>query len=267
MFYMTHLPSTTVRSIQLDILSDINSFCLANNIRYCLAYGTAIGAIRHNGFIPWDDDIDIMMLRPDYDAFIKTYNSAENEVIDLAKSSLCVEMFAKVCRKGTRIIDTYGRALWGINVDIFPIDGLPNDNALSFYERMCTANSHIPIVCPFYKTVSHKKMLWFTKYLLKRSRYFYYPSTLKIKSSITDSLRSVQIQDNGLAGAFFGDAGYKEFMPSSVFKESILVSFEGGLYPIPKDYHTYLTSLYGDYMTLPPEDQRMPHHLYQYYYD
>ena len=105
----TEISIDRVRAIQLEILASIDSFCQENGLRYALAYGTLLGAVRHKGYIPWDDDIDIMMPRPDYDVFIKSYQSEENRVIDLSQSPVCVEMFAKVSRAGTYMKDVYGR--------------------------------------------------------------------------------------------------------------------------------------------------------------
>ena len=111
------------KGIQLDILKSIDQFCREKQIRYSLGYGSLIGAIRHGGYIPWDDDIDLIMPRPDYDRFLSEYASEQNEVLDMETSGLCVETFAKVCRKGTLMVDReLKRSLWGVNVDIFPID-------------------------------------------------------------------------------------------------------------------------------------------------
>lgn len=116
-----------LKKIQLEILDDIHRFCIQESLTYSLAYGTLLGAIRHHGYIPWDDDIDIMMPRRDYERFINLYKSNTNEVLDLRKSDTTIEMFLKICRKGSIMIDTtLKRSLWGINIDVFPIDGIPD---------------------------------------------------------------------------------------------------------------------------------------------
>ena len=134
----SNLNQEQIKQIQLDLLSDVASFCKEREVRFSLAYGTLIGAVRHNGYIPWDDDIDLLMPRPDYDRFLETFHSEKDEVLDLSKSNVCVETFAKVCRKGTIMVDReLGRALWGVNVDIFPIDGAPEPGLEEHYTVMC----------------------------------------------------------------------------------------------------------------------------------
>lgn len=255
-----------LRQIQLEILDDIQSFCKENSIRFSLAYGSLLGAIRHNGFIPWDDDIDLMMPRPDYDRFVNIYQSKFNEVLDLAESPLCVEMFAKVCRKKTRMTDTLGRSLWGINVDIFPIDGFPGQKGEQRYLDLDRCNRAISTVCPFYKTVGNNKVRWFLKYVIKRILHPSLPSVLSIKHAITAELRKETFDSSPLAGAYFGDAGLDEFMEKRIFSHFTEYPFEGRMLPVPVEYDAYLRYLFGDYMTLPPEEERQSHHLYSYYF-
>ena len=117
-----------MKRIQLEILDDVHAFCVTHGIRYSLCGGTLLGAIRHKGYIPWDDDIDIMMPRKDYERFLQSYKSTQNKVLDLRTVPTTVELCTKVCREGTFMADRLlGRTLWGINIDIFPIDGMPGD--------------------------------------------------------------------------------------------------------------------------------------------
>ena len=86
---MKEMTTADIQQVSLDILKDIHSFCQKENIKYSLAYGTLIGAIRHRGFIPWDDDVDIMMPRPDYERFIRTYHSAQGyEILPEGEESM-----------------------------------------------------------------------------------------------------------------------------------------------------------------------------------
>ena len=261
--HQNEIPLTQVRRIQLEILDSIHAFCEEKGLRYALAYGTLLGAVRHEGYIPWDDDIDIMMPRPDYDIFIRSYQSDENKVIDLATSPVCVEMFAKISRVGTYMEDVYGRVLWGVNVDVFPIDGYPSK--VSTVNQLFHLNGLIPVVCPFYQAVSKNKLIWFIKYIVKRVFHPSTPNVLALKESITAQLREQSFEDSSCAGAYFGDAGLNEFMEKDIFCSFSSVKFEGGCYPAPLQYDSYLRNLYGEYMVLPPEEQRVLHHCYKYY--
>ena len=122
-----------IRKLQISILLYVHEFCKKNNIRYSLSGGTLLGAVRHKGYIPWDDDIDIMMPRPDYERFVNEFNEnrkdVEYKVICSYNDSQFFQPFAKVVNTKTFLKETYKRpvAQMGVYIDVFPIDGLPND--------------------------------------------------------------------------------------------------------------------------------------------
>lgn len=257
----------TIKEIQLDILNEIDSFCKKSRIRYSLAYGTLIGAVRHKGYIPWDDDIDILMPRPDYDRFLNSFHSDQCAVMDLSLSNNCVETFAKVCRKGTIMVDrALKRTLWGINVDIFPIDGAPDPGLEDHYATMSKKREWISRLCPFYRVVGKNRLQWFLKYCIKRLRYPHFGNCADVKASINAELRTYTFDESPLAGAYFGDDGIREFMPRKWFESFTDMEFEGRYYPVISHFDDYLRRLYGDYMQLPPEDKRVSHHLYDVYF-
>lgn len=265
---MSPLNGPAIKEIQLSILHEIDLFCKDRSIRYSLAYGTLIGAVRHKGYIPWDDDIDILMPRPDYDCFLRSFHSDQCEIIDLSQSNYCVETFAKVSRKGTIMVDrAFERMLWGINVDIFPIDGAPDPGLEEHYAIMSQKREWISRLCPFYRVVGKNRYKWFVKYCLKRLRYPYRGNCADVKASINTELRAYPFNVFPLAGAYFGDDGIREFMPRKWFESFTELEFEGHYYPVISHFDDYLRRLYGDYMQLPPEDKRVSHHLYDVYLD
>ena len=113
-----------LRDLQLDILQNVHDFCVAHGIHYSLAYGTLLGAIRHKGYIPWDDDIDIAMLRPDYEKFMREY---KDEVYRFCECRLDKDIhigFGKVEDTRTIIIEAGNTKNLGVTIDVFPIDDL-----------------------------------------------------------------------------------------------------------------------------------------------
>ena len=256
-----------LRAIQLDILDDVSHFCEQNAITWSLCGGTLLGAVRHEGYIPWDDDIDLMMPRADFDRFATTYNSEKNELLDLRKADYTVEICLKVCRKGTRMVDlSLGRALWGINIDIFPIDGVP-DEYPAFCRRILEKRRTVAHICPFYKKVPSGKAIWYGKYLLKRVLHPYPHGILHLKREIDRLPASYPPESSRFAGVVLGSYGQKEIVPAAVFRDLTKLPFEGRMLPAIRDYDTYLKAIYGDFMQLPPEEKRVTHHLYDAYVD
>lgn len=260
---MRLLTDSELRSLQMEILDDVHHFCQSAGIRYSLAYGTLLGAVRHKGYIPWDDDIDLMMPRPDYERFIKEYASPGNELIVLKRIDSCVEMFTKVSRKGTRMVDKeLGRCLWGVNIDIFPVDGCPDDDP----GHRILINKKIELLaklCPRYKVVKSKKPLWFAKYLVKRLLYFYPHSILHLKEE-TDTLASCDPATTPMAGVLM-EGGDSFVTESSLYQSYTELPFEQKSYCSIQDFDRLLTAKYGDYMTPPPPENRVSLHQYDVY--
>lgn len=252
---MKELSLKEVHEILLNILVDVDSFCRNNNIRYSLGGGTLLGAIRHKGFIPWDDDVDIMMPRPDYNRFVKNYNS-HSDVYECFSfrndEDVCFhDVYSKVhdrrtscCQNGNQIIR------FGVNIDVFPIDGMPTD------EMRC------------------EKYLWCVDKITSLHRFHYKPILSPglfrkliahvIPLSISVMLSNIIIKkysylNSEYAGAVTGYYGVKERHEKKVFEEYVQVQFEGYNLLVIKDYDIYLRQHYGDYMELPPEESRITH--------
>ena len=136
---MKKIEEKELKSIELNILKDIHTFCEMNNLTYYLCGGTLLGAVRHRGFIPWDDDIDIFMPRVDYDRFLTEYASKQYTVLCHKNTQGYYLPFAKVVDKSTRIEETLVKSIpnCGVYVDVFPIDGFSNnvDTAKSMVKK------------------------------------------------------------------------------------------------------------------------------------
>lgn len=248
------------KSIQLSIMDQIHSFCIENDIRYSLAFGTLIGAVRHKGYIPWDDDIDIVMRRDDYERFASSFHADNCQLLDTRKSEVCIESIIKVVRTNTIVKSPlHGGVLWGVFVDVFPIDGIPSDYK-DYCLRIQSLRLRQRVVCPFYRVVGKNRTWWFIKYLIKRMMHPKLPSILNIKESIDAMLSSHKIENSCYAGMVIsGDTNAP--VPPQVFEEFISLPFEGREYMAVKNYDLWLTRLFGDYMTPPPEEQRVPGHF------
>jgi lipopolysaccharide cholinephosphotransferase len=237
----------------LSLLTEFDRVCKELHIPYVLFAGTMLGAVRHGGFIPWDDDLDIMMLRSDYDRFLKE----ADQVLDREKFFLQKEFsdhwpmfFSKLRLNGTTCLEKYHpkdpKVHQGVYIDLFPCDdGAKSElgRKLQFYaSKIVIAKS---LDRRGYETNSRKKKLFMAACRLLPAKPF-----LKFVKKGE--------KDGKMLHSFLGGAsGYqKSVYPRYWFEERTVLSFEGKEYPISAHYHEMLTTLYGDYMTLPPEDQR-----------
>lgn len=251
------------KTIQKNILDEVVAFCEKNEIRYFLAYGTLLGAIRHKGYIPWDDDIDIHMPRPDYERFIELYNrekDSEYKVVSHELDRRYEVPFAKIYRKGTIVNEFfYKQSVFGVYVDIFPIDGIKS-KWQAYICGQCVRFMYIKtmIFCKS-QTFARKARLFTTKMiLLPFSSHFILKSMRRIATRHN-------YEDCGQVCSFGSRTAMRELLPRDVFDNYVTVTFEGKEYRAPKGYEKYLTQKYGDYMQLPPEDRRVSTHDSQAY--
>lgn len=259
---MQKISPTEIKDIELSILEYIDDVCRKNGIRYFLSYGTLLGAVRHKGFIPWDDDIDICMLRPDYDKFIKLAGKPDShfKLLHHSTDKKYFYEFAKVVDSRTQIVndgllENENEGVW---VDIFPID------RVAYFRRTQRFLVKISLVCRIlsvYKNFPTKhNSLWKPVWRISRligPRFFLL---------ITDFL-SKHGKNSSAVGyiASNGDARY--CFSSNIFAGSVPMQFENKNFPAPEQYDTYLTCLYNDYMQLPPEDKRITHNISAFWKD
>lgn len=251
---MQELNISELRDIQLRILSSVHQFCVDNNLRYSLSGGTMIGAIRHKGFIPWDDDVDLMMPRKDYEYLIKHFNESFDDIKVLTYRN-CDKypfLFAKLYDTNTIRIEYWGET--GVNIDVFPIDGLPDtESAASFNKKI-----------QLFKSLAHRStapsaQMSFQTRLKRFLVKAVLPSRNWLINWIENKLTASSIEKSPVSGAFVGSYGEKEYMPSSVFSSYVNVEFEGKEFACIENYDYYLSHLYGDYMSLPPIENRVAH--------
>lgn len=267
---MRYDPETlrNMQLLELDILKDVDRVCREHGIVYWLDSGSALGAARHEGFIPWDDDIDIGMMREDYDRFISIAPEALGDRYVLSEPSsnkLHSAMFAKVWLKGTKFYtkETLDAGIrQGVGIDVMPYDVLSKDGAVAKMQlRNCALLQKLLYL--FHSrnvVVPHKGALGF----LERAACAAAHGFMRVFSSHESLVE--RFRRSALAGA--DDPGEASacmpYVSVGVYPTSVLVpighrKFEDGMFPVPAELETYLEIMFGDWRELPPVEDRRQH--------
>jgi lipopolysaccharide cholinephosphotransferase len=257
---MKELTLSELKSILLKILLFIDKFCRENDINYSLDGGTLLGAVRHKGFIPWDDDIDIMMPRPDYDKFVSLFvdNSNNYKLLCYEREKKFEFAFAKLSDTRTVLFEYGLDTLYGINIDIFSIDGFDLHKNIYIHKQ-------------FYRII--QKAMVFKKYGIRLSgnntkklydsivKIFLKPIPMFFLGFLCQTLLKADDFTTSHYGCLLsGFHPEKQIYPISLFNNYIDIEFEGYLFRSVRDFDLYLSNLYGDYMTLPPKDEQVSKH-------
>lgn len=256
-----------IKQIQLEELKYIDQLCRENGIEYSLTYGSLIGAVRHHGFIPWDDDIDIMMRRNDYEKLLSILSDSDNTYRLLTYRNNWFN-WAKICDTRTYIEedDDYNIQDYGVWLDIFPLDEVPDPagfrgKAHMFLVKMTNNVSQMRAISRSHaKTVSGlKRILW----LLRHD----FLSLLPV-SFFSKAAYKVLTKYRGKKTGFMGEGNYywrspKRSFPSDIFDSYVDVRFEQLNVRVISDYDMFLRNTYGNYMKLPPADQQRSVHQYR----
>lgn len=260
---MTNKIMTQVEHLQKVILSiakDIDILCRENNIKYYLLGGSALGAIRHKGFIPWDDDFDIVMNAENYDKFIEVCHSK----LDCNKYYFQEGLknwplpYSKIKLKGTHVKEHEGFGdsnSDGIFIDVFKMDNVSNNKLIAYWQYFCgKLFLSYQLSIRTYKTATLKKRL-----LLLMS----FPLKIKfIRQFIYRQVTKFNDKETNYYGIFFGRTRLKNsFIEKSLFGNPTYMPFEDYKLPLAEHYHEFLTQMFGDYMKLPPIEQRQGSHL------
>ena len=257
---MRKLSLEEIKIIEVNILDHISDICKKHNLKYFLAYGTLIGAIRHKGFIPWDDDIDIVMPRKDYEVLIEIIKSqrgtSKYDCLIPLEGDYFYE-FAKVIDSSTIVHEQKTiSSRCGVWVDIFPLDGLRKDDKLSYYNllllnrcRAASVNLRFPHKTTGY-AVPFEYMFW------KFCRLIGYKIFLKGIVRLSQKYKYDDCKYVGFASSYPAN---KKYMLKKWFEDSVEVPFEDKKFIAPIGFDEYLRTEYGDYMKLPPENERVSH--------
>jgi lipopolysaccharide cholinephosphotransferase len=253
---------------ELEILKIFHTFCVENNIRYFISHGTLLGAIRYKGFIPWDDDLDVLVPREDYDRLLTVFKDTERyQLIAFEKNPNYAFPYAKLCDMSTRKIEGgyHSHVELGLDIDVFPLDHWSDDLEKAKQESRLQKQSMFRLgLTKLQKPDSVNPVKRFVKGIamalckLRGSAYY-------VEKIICGANRPEQKGSRYMGGKAWNVYGERDILPAEVFAEAIELEFEGEKFFAPVGYDAFLTSLYGDYLPEPPVEKRKTHHSFKAY--
>lgn len=252
----------------IKILKEIDAICSDLHLTYWVMYGTLIGTVRHQGFIPWDDDVDIAMPRSDYEKLLQYFSNNDNNIdglyIDNPKTNnQCFFYISRLCDKEHSLIFDDRRYTSGLFIDIYPFDGMGQDNDKKYWEDARAKTKYL------------RKMLdstGTTKIFNGKNiatKFLNVPLILKARKignrvpfeEIDKLTKAFSWEESKYVGLPIAD-GELIFFKKDWFSETLYLPFEDITVPVPVGYDKILKDIYGNYMQLPPEKDRNPHHGY-----
>lgn len=269
---MRRMTCQDIQKVDLEILKHIDSFCKDRKICYFLDSGTLLGAARHGGFIPWDDDADIVMPRPDYDRFVREYCDSRKYRLYAPSRGNCYLHFARLCEMERTFFGQ--KARWtredpGVGVDIFPLDGAPDSTEEydRFQERVVKVRNKI---LRLRHLISRKPrplrrdLFGFAKdcvHLAARVfRLIIFPWTMRWNLSRLHRLRLKYSYETSKRCFYIAvTTGRKKYWHRKWFSDKVFLDFCGERFPAPAGYDERLTTEYGDWRTPPSENERTSH--------
>lgn len=235
-----------VKASQMRVLRCLKRLCEKYGLRYYLTYGSLIGAVRHQGYIPWDDDIDVYININDFEKFLEVLPEEKDYgIASIATDSDYYDVINLLYDR-TNICDSNHFPMQlsaGVTVDLFPLFGLPDT---------------MPEIEAYYEELRDAELNMLNCIYSKEKREI-------AKKELYQLLKKYDVDHSKYVGHIMGAYNLKEVFPAEWFAEGLQVPFEGEEYCIPKGYDGLLKAIFGDYMQLPPEDQREGHHFFHAY--
>lgn len=259
---LTSTDMKRLRSVQLDLLQQVQELCHRHAITYFAVAGTALGAVRHQGFIPWDDDVDVAMPRPDYERFLNVARCELGADYFLQHSRTDPNFplpMAKVRRNNSRFMEQATVDVnmhHGIFVDVFPLDRKPRSAGLQtlhaallkLLSRLCRLRAGYAVEFP---------RPWMSSWLRASLQWIPIRWLTRLQEWAATAFREATGGLTVVGGTY---PYHRERFDDAWLSDLVITKFEHLSVPIFREFDTYLTHLYGDYMTLPPESHRVSHH-------
>ena len=257
-----------IQLLELDILKEVKRICEKYKIEYFIIGGTLLGAIRHKGFIPWDDDIDVAIPRHDYDRFIDILAQeliAPMDYLYFEKDVEYREYSLKIINKNVVVYENKNdveKSKTNLWIDILPIDGVPDNTAMFNLHKLRVYVWKALLSIKNIKTIKNKKRNIFEQIIIKIAQII--PRHMLISQrwvmkKLDNTIRSYSYMDCINVGTFMGAYRFKEVVPKELFGKGTDILFEGSEFKAPEKIDTYLKHMYGNYMELPPLDKRITH--------
>lgn len=247
---MKELTLDEKKKIILDEMIDVDRFCRENDIRYVISSGTLLGAVRHGGFIPWDDDADMLMPREDFNRFIEIYKSRKYHLVYDTKndSESFVNVYAKVTDPTTISKPNRTPYRYGVFLDIFPLDSVPEDPSerIKYIHRAQSAQNRLyhrqkKDIVSILKSYRHSVKWW--------------------RNRCLELVSDPRYAESPLCSHILGTMDGRTVINKDRFDSLREIEFEGHKFMAFSDTHSYLSMVYGeDYMTPPPEKDRVGHY-------
>lgn len=258
-----------------EMLNDFHLLCMKNQLKYFVAYGTLIGAVRHNGFIPWDDDVDVCMPREDYEKLIKIMDEHNEKYYMLTpfNSRYYFNNFSRFCSrkgkldlKGVVYIDNLGPF-----IDVIPLDRVP-DNQLErsvYYKRVREYFESIRYSLPsrYYRELSWKGRVKMHMNIPKKIINKYFVGLEKLKEQREKYITQYNSENTGILCGSFDRQSDKLLIFENEIEQLVVHKFEDINILIPAEYDAILTRTYGDYMKYPPVELQVAHHHFIPYWN
>lgn len=251
-----------LQELEFDILKQFIEICDKYNLNYSLAYGTLIGAVRHKGFIPWDDDIDVAMSRADYDKFCKIMESQPLEGYffqSYITEPQCGLIFSKIRKDNTVLSEIYSHHInmhQGVWIDIFPYDKVSNNKIkrkIDYLMFLVWKNMYI-VKCDYNMPPNRSKIGYIFYYVVKFVNLFL--SRRFLINKVEKSMTKYKNKSTDYVFSYADNNVEQKKFPSELLENYCFLNFEGEKVKSFKEYDCYLRNNYGDYMILPPENQR-----------